>query len=638
MRDSKKREFNLGVRSYELTIIGIILVSILFVSLQDRIGGVAEPSGQAIVSPPSSGFGGLQARPSNPVAVVEHHCGNGKLEVSAGEVCDDGNKDNGDGCSRTCQFEPGFTKVCTAIELDNVRNDLSGKYIQICDIDVSLLPTYPMKPIGSLGGAFTGIYNGNGRTINNFVYTSTTSLSGLFGYVLGNAKIVNVKMINCDVTGTSYVGCLVGGMYGNSEVFDSSANGKVSGTNDVGGLIGRMSDFSVVKKSKAKVDATATVTSVGGFVGSMTDSSKVSFSSSDGSVSNNNNYAGGFVGIISGFGSGPHPEIINSKSMGSVLGTYIVGGFAGQIVGGSKVINSYSDVTVSYTGFSPGGRLGGFVGYLSDGDSLIQNSYAIGDVNAPAGSIVGGFVGYMDAGKITSSYANSNVNGNNVVGGFIGAIQSEINDDTIIEKSYFEGTVVSSGNNIGGFVGVINYGNSYISQSYSKANVYGGNENAGGFVGLMDAFYDPIIQNSYAHGQVEGKDYIGGFAGKITKDLFPLNGGIKQSYASVVVVDIFPSGPPLFDDKNGGFLGYVDHTDTVSDIKLNHLYWNIDKFGPSNGCNPPPITTPPTADLCVNVHGETENKLKQQTTYNHWDFNNVWEIKPGNLPSLQWEK
>ena len=32
-------------------------------------------------------------------------CGDGKLNVTAGEQCDDGNTDNGDGCDETCQTE-----------------------------------------------------------------------------------------------------------------------------------------------------------------------------------------------------------------------------------------------------------------------------------------------------------------------------------------------------------------------------------------------------------------------------------------------------------------------------------------------------------------------------------------------------
>src|SRR5262245_47342998 len=45
-------------------------------------------------------------------------CGNGAVQPSQGEQCDDGNENNGDGCSATCLIEAGYTctgapSVCT---------------------------------------------------------------------------------------------------------------------------------------------------------------------------------------------------------------------------------------------------------------------------------------------------------------------------------------------------------------------------------------------------------------------------------------------------------------------------------------------------------------------------------------------
>ena len=44
----------------------------------------------------------------------ELECSNGNKNVTAGEGCDDGNLDNGDGCDSTCQIEYGYRCIETA--------------------------------------------------------------------------------------------------------------------------------------------------------------------------------------------------------------------------------------------------------------------------------------------------------------------------------------------------------------------------------------------------------------------------------------------------------------------------------------------------------------------------------------------
>ena len=50
-------------------------------------------------------------------------CGDGLIQVQAGEECDDNNTSNGDGCSSTCLVEPGYVcdgqpSVCTLMDVD----------------------------------------------------------------------------------------------------------------------------------------------------------------------------------------------------------------------------------------------------------------------------------------------------------------------------------------------------------------------------------------------------------------------------------------------------------------------------------------------------------------------------------------
>ena len=44
-------------------------------------------------------------------------CGDGSLQSSNGEQCDDGNLSNGDGCSSSCLIETGW--ACTSSSVSN---------------------------------------------------------------------------------------------------------------------------------------------------------------------------------------------------------------------------------------------------------------------------------------------------------------------------------------------------------------------------------------------------------------------------------------------------------------------------------------------------------------------------------------
>lgn len=100
----------------------------------------------------------------------------------------------------------GYTGIYTINDLYAVRNNLSGKYILMNDIDMS--ETAPggdwdngngWKPIGSSGeNAFTGIFDGNGYAIKNMhIFGTTGGYLGLFGKCGGVIK--RVALVDCDI-------------------------------------------------------------------------------------------------------------------------------------------------------------------------------------------------------------------------------------------------------------------------------------------------------------------------------------------------------------------------------------------------------------------------------------------------------
>lgn len=92
-------------------------------------------------------------------------------------------------------------------------------------------------PIGTYSNPYDGTYDGGGYTISGLTITGSDDYQGLFGYTAATATIKNVHIVDCNVTGYSYMGGLVGQNYGT--ITACSATGTVTGTGSrIGGLVG----------------------------------------------------------------------------------------------------------------------------------------------------------------------------------------------------------------------------------------------------------------------------------------------------------------------------------------------------------------------------------------------------------------
>ncbi|MCL2510940.1 MAG: choice-of-anchor J domain-containing protein, partial [Bacteroidales bacterium] len=115
--------------------------------------------------------------------------------------------------------------ICTAEELDNVRNNLSAHYKLNNDIDLTEYleadgdgyakwGVAGWLPIGTstTGNQFTGSFDGDGKVVSNLTINRTGTAgnyNGLFGYTNG-ATIKNLGVENCNITANAQVGGLVG--------------------------------------------------------------------------------------------------------------------------------------------------------------------------------------------------------------------------------------------------------------------------------------------------------------------------------------------------------------------------------------------------------------------------------------------
>lgn len=106
---------------------------------------------------------------------------------------------------------PGAIRIYTYSDLVNMKNNLSGTYVLMNDIDCQGLS---FTSVGSDGtNAFIGLFEGQGYTISNYT-ASNSNYIGLFGYNKGTIRNLNVKDFVYNVTPASSDTINAGGIVG----------------------------------------------------------------------------------------------------------------------------------------------------------------------------------------------------------------------------------------------------------------------------------------------------------------------------------------------------------------------------------------------------------------------------------------
>lgn len=268
------------------------------------------------------------------------------------------------------------TEVSNWNDLNNVRNNLTGSYILVNDIDeqstgyASYNSGDGWMPIGDTDNRFAGTFNGNGYTISGLTIDRATGNNGLFG-ATNNATIQNIGLVNVSVkAGAGNNGALAGNLL-NTNVTNAWATGTVESTTtantaNFAGLLGRF-EGGVIQDSWADVyvDSGPMCNNAGGLVGYLNDGTErpaqLLRSFSLGDVYGDRDRVGGLVGANNG-------TISDSYARGNVLGG---SDRAAGLVGWNltdKVINrSYSTGTVD------GGTNTG--GLVADNEGTVNDSF-----------------------------------------------------------------------------------------------------------------------------------------------------------------------------------------------------------------------------------------------------------------------
>lgn len=324
--------------------------------------------------------------------------------------------------------------VGNAEQLNNVRKyAIEGNYFkQIADIDLAQSrfskANGGWNPIGEIdGGAsyglFTGTYDGDGYVIENLFVDKP--YGGLFSK-LQNATLVNIGVVDVEVTGEQDVGALVGIVEGANvtiqncfvmgEVTGDTPNG--SGEVNVGAIVG-YNNGGQIQGAYAIANVNGRGSNVGGLIGkNLAGSIEHSYAHISIVVQAPSGVTpsaiGGLVGLHQHVNGSPIKEasITKSYAKGEIIA---LGNAVGGLVGFTRVDigsptpaeratvsidNSYADVAV-YAGGRTGTLGVSTGGLVGKNEGVIDKTYSVGFVEGTTDTF--GLVG-TNSGSVTNSF------------------------------------------------------------------------------------------------------------------------------------------------------------------------------------------------------------------------------------------
>ncbi len=253
-------------------------------------------------------------------------------------------------------------------------NELSSNIILAANI--TLTGENNWTPIGNSNNPYTGIFNGNQKTITGLhINNETADRQALIGYLEGGT-VKDLTLADSKITGKSYVGGVVGYP---------------------------LNSFSITNVTVRDCEINGTGSYVGGVIGCSTGSGTISGATLLDSEVTADFGAGGIVGETTNLNCNIENCLVQSNTGKSVtiISNDRVGGIAGRSRGpifGCKVING-GELTIRTNG-SDGGGIAGYA------NSDVAACLVLG-ANVTAQENIGGIVGFYNAfgGLLSGNYA-----------------------------------------------------------------------------------------------------------------------------------------------------------------------------------------------------------------------------------------
>lgn len=318
----------------------------------------------------------------------------------------------------------------------------AGNWDTNCTLEADIELTGSWEPIGTDSShAYTGTFNGNGKTISGLTINSSSRYVGMFGYFSGTVK--DLKPENVDITSSwsdqsqfGFVGAVAGYIKSSSSITGCSVSGNIviEGASQAGGVVGE--NYGSVSQCQVNELTIAGPSSgnyiyLGGVVGS--NSKTVEDCQVENLTITGGSYVGGIAGQSSSSSSAPitgcsvkNSSVTGRSSSGGVVGVFYSGEIAGCSVDGTTVatdgvtgksggvIGSQTGGTVMACYFANGSingndaltpNLGGVAGAQTGGSLIACYSTGGGDLDTSNSTYAGGVVGNKTInGQVTACY------------------------------------------------------------------------------------------------------------------------------------------------------------------------------------------------------------------------------------------
>ena len=363
----------------------------------------------------------------------------------------------------------GVYRISTAEQLVGMM--LDSKYpncnnyqnvVLECNID---LGGNTITGFGDDSGFFDGIFDGQGYTISNFKIdaTSRTYYAGLFNQVSQysgtNTVIKNLIVKNAQVSGTSQVGVIVGGMNGNTVVENCKVyNSTVSAVKKVGSVVGYTAGGTVTGNYAEDCTVIYSEKEAGEILGFENTGStvnnntfkNVAFKASAAALAKELTPVGGVINITRDY------IVTGDWTSLTSLGTVTINGNGHTISGINKPLiagNATLDLTINdltiaesqigVAAVENGLGTGAFISYQDAGGVATFNNCHLLNSSVTGNERAGGFIAYTSGSKVTitdCSVVGCEMTAVGGAAGFVAYNQAEV----VIENSNVEGTTVEA--------------------------------------------------------------------------------------------------------------------------------------------------------------------------------------------------